>query len=131
MVPDRERPGRLGCRALRARGGLGVRPSNAAAGAQRSLLDRKRLGKPVMAATASRPWNSMSLQGAVDRRHRGVQQLGDLVGPPFEHLTQHEHGTLGGRQKLQCRHERQRHRLTTFGRRGRIRLDRQGVEQAV
>ena len=61
-----------------------------------------------------------ALQGAVDRRHRGLQQLGDLGGAPAQHLPQDQHGPLPGGELLQGHHERQRHRLALLGDRGRV-----------
>jgi hypothetical protein len=49
------------------------------------------------------------LQGAVDRRHRGVEQIGDVGRGPGEHLAQHEHRPLSRRQVLQRGDERQPH----------------------
>ena len=52
-----------------------------------------------------------ALQRAVDRRDRGAQQLGDLVGLPVEDLAQDEHGSLARRQVLERGHEGQADRL--------------------
>ena len=51
------------------------------------------------------------LQRAVDRRHRGVEQLGDLGRLPAQHLAQDQHGALARRQVLQRGDERQPDRL--------------------
>lgn len=47
------------------------------------------------------------LQCAVRRRHRDVQQRGDLGSLPRQHITQDQHGALTRRQVLQRGHERQ------------------------
>ena len=39
------------------------------------------------------------LQGAVDRRDAGAEQLGDLGRRPLQHLAQDQHGALVGRQR--------------------------------
>ena len=51
------------------------------------------------------------LQGAVDRRHRGVQQLGSLRRLPAQHLAQDERGTLAGGKVLEGGDEGEAHRL--------------------
>jgi hypothetical protein len=61
-----------------------------------------------------------ALQGAVDCRHRALQQLGDLGGAPAQHLPQHQHGPLAGGELLQGHHEGQRHRLALLGDRRRV-----------
>jgi hypothetical protein len=61
-----------------------------------------------------------ALEGAVDGRHRGLQQLGGLGGAPAQHLPQDEHGSLPRRELLQGHHEGQRHRLALLGDRSRV-----------
>jgi hypothetical protein len=56
-----------------------------------------------------------TLQGAVDRRDRGVEQLGDLRCLPAEDITQHEDGSLLRGQVLQGGHEREPDRLARLG----------------
>jgi hypothetical protein len=46
-----------------------------------------------------------ALQRAIDRRHRGLQQRGDLGGAPAQHLPQDQHGALAGGELLQGHHE--------------------------
>jgi hypothetical protein len=46
-----------------------------------------------------------ALQPTVDRRHRGLQQLGDLGGAPTHHLSQDQHRPLAGGELLQGHHE--------------------------
>jgi hypothetical protein len=41
-----------------------------------------------------------ALQCALDGRHAGVDQGGDLAGRPVEHVAQDQHGALSRRQKL-------------------------------
>jgi hypothetical protein len=48
-----------------------------------------------------------ALQRAVDRRHRRVQRLGDLLGREAEDLAQDEHRALGRRQVLERDDERE------------------------
>ena len=55
------------------------------------------------------------LQRAVDRRHRGVEQLGDLRGLEAQDLAQHEHRPLAGREVLEGGDERQPHGLAHRG----------------
>lgn len=72
---------------------------------------------------------------AVDGGHGGVEQVGDLLGAPGQHVPEHQHGALRGGQPLQGRDEGQGHRLSSFRdrgrgrRRGRRRVQR--VEQPV
>ena len=51
------------------------------------------------------------LQRAVDRRDRGLQQVGDLAGREPEHLAQQQDGALQRRQVLQRGDERELHAL--------------------
>ena len=51
------------------------------------------------------------LQRAVDRGDRRVEQRGDLLGLPSQHLTEDQHGSLAGRQVLQGTDERQADRF--------------------
>jgi hypothetical protein len=44
---------------------------------------------------------SGSLERAVDRRNRRIEQLGDLGRPPAQDLSQDQHGSLSGREVLQ------------------------------
>lgn len=76
-----------------------------------------RRGRPVVPLGEGRPG---PLERAVDRRDRRAEQLGDLTGPPGQHLAQDQHRPLLGRQLLQRRHERQPHRLLGHGRLGRV-----------
>ena len=55
------------------------------------------------------------LQGAVHGRDRRVEQLGDLLGLPPQHLAQDQHGALLRRQVLQGADERQADRLLGDG----------------
>ena len=61
-----------------------------------------------------------ALEGAVDRRHRGVEQLGHLGRLPAQHLAQDEHGALAGREVLERRDERQADGLPRRGQLGRV-----------
>ena len=63
------------------------------------------------------------LERAVDRRHAGVEQLGDLGGLPLEHLAEDEHGALPGGQVLQGGDEGQADRLAGGGDVGRVAVD--------
>ncbi len=58
------------------------------------------------------------LKHAVDRRHRGFEQVGNLGRLPSEHVAQDEHRALGRGQTLQDSDERQRDRLAALGDRG-------------
>jgi hypothetical protein len=53
-----------------------------------------------------------SLQRAVDGRHRGVEQFGDLTRLPAQHLSQDQDGALPSRQVLKGCNECQPHRLS-------------------
>ena len=53
-----------------------------------------------------------ALEGAVDRRDRGPQQLRDLLRAPAQHLAEDEDGPLSGREVLERGNERQPHRLS-------------------
>jgi hypothetical protein len=50
-------------------------------------------------------------RGAVDRGDGGVEQAGDLLGRPGEHVTQDQHRALGARQQLERGDEGQRDAL--------------------
>ncbi len=65
------------------------------------------------------------LQGAVDRGHAGVEQLGDLGGLPAQHLAQDQHGPLAGREVLQGGHEGQPDGLAGRGQIRRVGVDAQ------
>ncbi len=66
-----------------------------------------------------------ALQGAVDRRDRRLEQLGDLGGLPAEDVTQHEHRTLLRRQVLERGDEGDADRLARLGHLGGVAVDRQ------
>jgi hypothetical protein len=55
-----------------------------------------------------------SLQGAVDRLNRGLEQLRHLRCLPAEDLAEEQHRALAGREALQRGDERQADRLTGF-----------------
>ena len=52
------------------------------------------LGQPLLDRLAG------ALQGAVDRGHRGLERLADLLGGEAEHLAQDQHRPLARRQVL-------------------------------
>jgi len=52
------------------------------------------------------------LQGAVDRRHRGVQLCGDLRRAELQHVPQHEDGPLSRRQQLHGRDQGEPHTVS-------------------
>ena len=77
------------------------------AGEQRLLLVVDLLGHVGRRQVAGLERRPRPLQRAVDGRHGGAQQLGDLVGPPAQDLAEDQHGPLAGRQVLQGADERQ------------------------
>ena len=67
---------------------------------------------------------SGSLEGAVDRGDTGVEQLGDLVGVPAEHLPQDQHRPLARRQVLEGGDEGKTDGLPGGGELGRVAVGR-------
>ena len=55
------------------------------------------------------------LQSAVDGGHGGVEQLGDLLGLPPQHVAQDQHGALAGGRCWSAADERQADRLAGDG----------------
>lgn len=61
---------------------------------QLHLLRVQRVGRLALADPPRRQRRPGPLEGAVHRRHRGVQQRRDLVRLPGQHLAQDQHGPL-------------------------------------
>ena len=72
---------------------------------------------------------SCPLQCAVDRGHRGLQQIGDLLGLPAEHLAQNQDRPLSGRKTLQGSDQGETHRFPRY--RHLRRISARGKDDAV